>query len=513
MKEIVRRALVLVVFGAGSAGAQRSLDQRVQQVMDRPEFVHAVWGIEFYDLGAKRTVYSLNRDRLFVPGSTTKLVTTGTALELLGSEHRFRTRVYRTGPVDRGVLDGDLVLVAGGDPNLSGRLNADGTLAYTNVDHSYGGLPLAADPLTVLRGIARQVSERGIQRVTGRVIVDASLFPEGEKELGTRVTLSPMVLNDNVIDVVIAPGTMAGDGASVQLLPQTGYLTVDNHLVTADSGASPRIESTQDSTNRDRRVLRLQGRVPAGAAPQNLRWAVSSPTRFAELAFAEALTDAGVHATARPAHDEVDFRQLAVRYSDSTLVADHRSAPFSEEAKVILKMSQNLHASLMPTIVAVTLAPGDTNRTGFDLEREFLTKGGLDVNGAVQGDGAGGDAFFSPAFMTRYLEYCSTRPWAEVFRRSLPILGRDGTLAAIQPQSAAAGQVFAKTGTFASYDPLHRRLLVHAKGLAGYFTSRSGKSIAFAIYLNNFALEKGDPAAFAGQTLGEIAAIGWEFIP
>ena len=513
MNQQVRRSLALVTLSAASLAAQPSLDQRVQAVMDRPEFVHAIWGMEFYDLGTKRTVYAVNRDRLFVPGSTTKLLTTGTALELLGRDHRFHTRVYRTGPVNRGTLDGDLVLVAGGDPNLSGRLNADGTLAFTNVDHSYGGLPLDADPLAVLRAIARQVAGRGIRRVKGRVIVDVSLFPEGDKELGTSVTLSPMVLNDNVIDVVVAPGAKPGESASVRLLPLIGYLSVENHLVTADSGTAPSIETTQDSTNRDHRVLRLTGRVPAGAPPQNLRWAVPSPSRFGELAFAATLIEAGVQASARPEQDVIDFRKLAARYADSTLVADHRSAPFSEEAKVILKMSQNLHASLMPAIVAATLAPGDTSRTGFDLEREFLVKGGLDVNGAVQGDGAGGDAFFSPAFMTRYLEYCATRPWGDTFRQSLPILGKDGTLATIQPKSAAAGQVFAKTGTFASYDPLNRRLLVHAKGIAGYFTSKSGRSIAFAVYVNNFALDKGDPAAFAGQTLGEIAAIGWEWIP
>ena len=98
---------------AQSLLAQGALEARIQQVMDRAEFVHASWGMEFYDLGAKRTVFGVNRERLFVPGSTTKLLTVGTALELLGPDHRFRTRVYRTGPIRNGVLDGDLVLVAG----------------------------------------------------------------------------------------------------------------------------------------------------------------------------------------------------------------------------------------------------------------------------------------------------------------------------------------------------------------------------------------------------------------
>ena len=495
------------------AAQQLTLEQRIQQVMDRAVFTHASWGMEFYDLEAKRTVYSVNRDRLMVPGSTTKLLTTGTALELLGADHRFHTRVYRTGPVVKGTVQGDLILVASGDPNLSGRLNADGTLAFTDHDHSYGGLPLEADPLAALRGLAKQIAAKGIHAVTGQVIVDASLFAEGEKELGTSVTISPLVVNDNVIDIVVAPGAKVGDAARVTVSPRTAYLTVTSRLTTGDSGTAPVIKAVEDSTNRDARTITVTGRVPRAAAPENMRWAVPTPSRFGELTFAAILREAGVRATARVTKRHVDLKALATKYADSTVVAEHVSAPFTEEAKVILKMSQNLHASMMPYAVAAIKAPGDTTKTGFDLERAFLEQGHLDIDGAVQGDGAGGNAYFSAAFMTRYLEYCATRPWAEAFQRALPILGKDGTLVDIQTNSPAAGKVFAKTGTYGSYDPLHRRQLIHGKGLAGYFTSKSGRKIAFAVYVNNLAIAKGDPAPFAGQTLGEIAALGWEFIP
>ena len=79
-------------------------------------------------------------------------------------------------------------------------------------------------------------------------------------------------------------------------------------------------------------------------------------------------------------------------------------------------------------------------------------------------------------------------------------------------KAPAAGKVHAKTGTFSSYDPLNKRAIVHAKGLAGYFTSKSGREIAFAIYVNNLAAAVPDPATLAGQTLGEIASIAWEII-
>src|ERR1043166_7648599 len=131
-------SLFLLLNGTSIQAQPNSLAQRVQVIMDRPEFKHALFGIEFYSLDKGKVIYGINADKLFTPGSTTKLLTEGTALSLLGADYRFRTRVYRTGRVDgEGVLDGDVILVASGDPNLSGRLKDDGTLAFENEEHSY----------------------------------------------------------------------------------------------------------------------------------------------------------------------------------------------------------------------------------------------------------------------------------------------------------------------------------------------------------------------------------------
>ena len=494
-----------------AAHAQTVSDPRIQAVIDRPEFAHASWGMEFYDLATKRSVLSLNANRLFVPGSTTKVVTMATALETLGPDFRFRTRVYRTGPIRAGVLHGDLILVASGDPNLSGRAKPDGSYAFVDRDHSYGGLPLPTDPLLVLRDIAKQVAARGITAITGQVIVDASLFEEGDHELGTRVTLSPLVINDNVIDLVVTPGMRAGDGVSVTVSPQTSYLTVQANLVTVDSGTASTFELVEDSTNRDHHTLVLRGGVPRGA-PSNPRWVIPVPSRFGEIVLAEMLNATGVRAIPRLGARVVTPSALQSGYVDSMVVAEHVSLPLIAEATVLLKTSQNLHASNMPLLLASLPASRNAKKSGFDLAHDWIAREQLDLNGAVQSDGAGGDAYFSPMFMTRLLAVVATRPWAGAFKAALPVLGRDGTLATIQVNSPGAGKVFAKTGTFASYDALNQRTLVHGKGLAGYFTSQSGRQIAFTIYVNNVAVAGQDPAIVAGQALGEIASLAWERI-
>jgi len=224
-----------------SAQSGPSLEPRIKKIMSRPEYAHSRFGIKFISADTGDVVYELNSPQLFVPGSTTKLLSTGTALELLGGDYRFHTKIYRTGPIQKdGTLDGDLVLLASGDMDLSNRIQADGTLAFEDEDHSYGGPDskgLPGDPLLVIREFAKQVAGKGIKRITGRVLVDATLFPEGERELGTGVVISPIVVNDNIVDVVVSPGAKEGSPVQLKIAPQTAYVTIINQATTQKAGS------------------------------------------------------------------------------------------------------------------------------------------------------------------------------------------------------------------------------------------------------------------------------------
>jgi D-alanyl-D-alanine carboxypeptidase/D-alanyl-D-alanine-endopeptidase (penicillin-binding protein 4) len=264
-------------------------------------------------------------------------------------------------------------------------------------------------------------------------------------------------------------------------------------------------------------TVRLIGSYAADAKPLVMSVNVDDPADYTARALVAALRDRGVAVSGGAAGLHADFASLSAGYADSTRVAEHVSLPFGEEVKVTLKVSQNLHASMMPYVVGALAAhiPGrGAAQAGLDAEHDFLTKAGLDLMAAAQGDGAGGapGAFYSPAFMVQYLAYMATRPDTAVFRRALPILGRDGTLWNIQPNTPAAGKVFAKTGTFSLFDPLNRRTIITGKGLAGYMTTSSGKRLSFAIYGNRIPFPpnyQGDAALLVGQALGEIAVAMW----
>jgi len=495
------------------------LEAAIQQVTRRPEFRHSTFGVEVYLLDENKVVYALNGQQLFTPASTTKLLTEGTALELLGANYRFHTRVYRMGAVEKnGTLDDDLVLVASGDPNLSGRIQTDGTLAFENHDHTYGGSPdtkaVPGDPLLVVRELAAQVAAHGIKRIKGRVLVEASLFPEGTSELGTGVMISPISVNDNLIDVMVSASGTEGARANMNVSPATSYVTFDNQVTMAPAGTKPDVNFSADAANPDgsHRVT-LTGKFPQGGPPILYSYAVAQPSRFAEFVFVEALQEHGIRADIPPANRPVDFKALAARYTAENMIAEHISPPFSEEVKVTLKVSQNLHASMTPYILGAILgrATTEVDQAGFNLEHDFLAKAGLDLSGASQGDGAGGaqSAFFTPDFMVHYLAYMSRQKDFPDFERALPVLGRDGTLWKIEVNSPAAGHVMAKTGTDGAYDALNKDLMLTGKGLAGYMVTPEGRHLTFALYVNHVAISLEDPDAadkVAGEALGQIAS-------
>jgi N-acyl-D-amino-acid deacylase len=486
--------------------------------MDRPEFAHANFGIEFYALDTGKVVYSLNANKLFVPASTTKTLTEGTVLARLGADYRFHTVIYRTGPLDKkGTLKGDLVLVASGDPNLSNRIQPDGTLSFVDEDHAYGGPAVAGDPLAVIKELAKAVATKGIRKIEGRVLIDASLFADGGREGGTGVVVSSIVVNDNVIDLLATPGAKAGDPVTLEASPKTRYVSFVNHLTTSAAGASPAIQDPATVTNADGTVtVTLTGTLPLGAHPLTAPYAVPSPTRFAETVLAESLLSAGIQIKSPSKTRPPDFKTLAHLYTSDNQIAEHVSLPLAEEVKVTLKVSQNLHAgmgpSLLGTLVAKDLA--DPVHAGFKVERAFLEEAKLDLSGISQGDGEGGDwaDLFSPDFIAHYMAYWSTRPDFPVFFKALPILGKDGTLAKIQVNNPGAGHVFAKTGTFGSEDKLNGKMMLNGKGLAGFVITASGQKLAFAAYVNHVTLPPDPDAAqsVGGQALGEIAAAAYD---
>lgn len=147
-------------------GKEPPLQDRIAAVLSAPDLGHGFWGIEVVSAATGDTLYSQNADKLFTPASNTKLFTTAAALALIGPDYKFRTTVETTGTLDRyGRLNGDLVLVGHGDPNLSGR-----ELPYDLKTQRND------DPIQALETLADTLVQKGVKFIDGDIVADDSYF-------------------------------------------------------------------------------------------------------------------------------------------------------------------------------------------------------------------------------------------------------------------------------------------------------------------------------------------------
>lgn len=488
-----------------------SLTDRIEAVTTASPCQHAHWGILVTDGKTGETVYSQNPDHLFAPASTTKLFSVAAALDAFGADFCFQTPVHSRGTLSStGQLEGDLILVASGDLTMGGRTEGDGRIAFTNTDHTYAsidarGTLTKTDPLAGLDDLARQVRGAGILRVLGNVLVDDRLFEKTDCTGSGPKKVTPIIVNDGVVDVTIVP-TKEGKSATVDWRPKSMTLAIDPQVETVPTGQPTKISIREISPGR----LLVRGTIPEGERSTLLIHEVKEPASFARSLFIEALRKNGVQVAASP-WGENDHGSLPAPalYAELPRVAVLVSPPFSESAKLILKVSHNLGASALPLLLAARHGKR-TLKEGLRLEGDFLERIGVDGAGISFGSGAGGSPadFTSPRATVQLLTAMSKHSQFQTYREALPILGVDGTLAdAVERDSPARGHAQAKTGTFYFTNSLNGEIVLTSKALAGYLQAKSGRPLIFSMAVNNVRLQKPSDRTAIGKILGKLCEI------
>ena len=505
-------APLMIAFSlfAASCGGGSSQDP-IEQVMMKPRYVSAnsQWSMVVMDAITGETLYALQPDTLSFTGSVRKLYSVGTALNTIGADHRFETPVYRKGAVDAsGKLNGDLILKASGDLTFGGRQKPDGTIDFTDFDHNEarafdGAILTPEDPLTALNQLAAQVKGAGITSVSGDVIVDDRLFDAFRVPNGN-VLISPILVNENVIDVTLAPASEGQPGV-LDWRPRTSAMSMQGATLTTARNSTANIVVSGDAldegplgclaspgckgTISGEQSLSTPATIPVGyTSPlvgnnlyvSNLR--VEDPPSFARTAFIDALTRAGVSVAAPAVQPNAASRLPSPQsYTSATQVASFTSLPYSEIAKLILKVSLNTGANL--SLMYQGLAKGArTVDASLVTERQYLT-GTLGLDGAgfdfpTNGSGSP-DSRATARTTATLLTVMSRMPIYPVYRNALSILGVDGSLAAIGQNVPGKEHIAVKSGATVSGGQMI------AMNMAGYIDAKSGRRLAYALFVNH----------------------------
>jgi D-alanyl-D-alanine carboxypeptidase/D-alanyl-D-alanine-endopeptidase (penicillin-binding protein 4) len=447
-------------------------------------------GIHVVEVATGKTVYARNEDRLLQPASNLKILTSALALERLGADYRFTTRVVRE-------ASGDVVLVGSGDPSLSGRV-------FPYRKDARQGSPFAA-----IEELAEQIAARGIQRIDGDIVGDDRLFPwdpyppswtqdDTIRDYGAAV--SALTVNDNVVTVSIAPGARAGDPAVIALAPPLEYLTFDNRIVTAPRRGPASVRAQRVPASRE---WLLAGSIPAGHAALAEVIPVDDPALFAASALYDALTGRGIVIRGRPVarHRVIGDEYAAVLGEE---LASRTSPPLNQLLQMMDKVSQNLHAELLLREVGRSArgdgthngtpdgTPDGTTQAGLAALRAYLLETGATPGDWRLEDGSGlsRNALVTPRLLTHVLTRMAQSKDKEIWLSLLPAGGEDGTLSSRLCCLTDGRGIRAKTGS-----------LSRALALSGYADSATRGPLAFSILVNDFSA----PPAAVRQWIDKIA--------
>jgi D-alanyl-D-alanine carboxypeptidase/D-alanyl-D-alanine-endopeptidase (penicillin-binding protein 4) len=471
--------ILLAQLAAAAPAPHGGLDSRIRRILDSTAGTRgAHWGIQIADADSGEILFQENANRFFIPASNTKLFSTALALTRLGPEHRFHTRVTAASkPDDAGILHGDLILIGGGDPNLSGR-----AIPYQKGPHP-------GDPLGAIEDLASQVIARGVRRVEGDIVGDDMAylwtpFPEGWAgddpvwEYGAPV--SALTLNDNAFRLTISPGEKEGDPAFLTLSPAVEFYHIDNRVVTTAAG-SRRIRVDREPGSLQ---LRLWGTIAIKAAPRSELLGIADPALFAASALRHALLRRGVPVSGRALarhrypNEAGDLeKELPEEPETGIELARCESAPLFEDLRIIHKVSQNLHAELALRAVAKARRGIGSREAGLAELEQFLEEAGIGTNEYSLNDGSGLSRLnlVTPAAVIKLLRFMRQGEFGGLWTSLLPVGGEDGTLSDRFVGTRGAGRIRAKTGT-----------LSHVSALSGYAERASGGTLMFAIVVNNY---------------------------
>jgi serine-type D-Ala-D-Ala carboxypeptidase/endopeptidase (penicillin-binding protein 4) len=440
---------------SGTALAQGpALNAPVQRAIDAARLRGAGVGVCAVEVKSGRLLCSINDTRPLILASNMKLLTTGTALLLLGEKFQFTTSLHAVGKVTgQGVLSGDLVLVAGGDPAISGR--------------DYGGKTTA-----VFDAWAAAVA-RKIRRVTGDLVIDGTIFdrqyihPNWPKDQLVRWYCAPVsafALNDNCIDVAVRPGARAGSPARVILDPPTKYFRVTNRCRTVGSGSSRAI--IHRTAGRDELVI--SGKLTPRSAGARSPVTVADPTRFAATVLKERLAKAGVTIDGK-----IVLAAKRVKVKGGVLLAQ-TSHSLLNAATVANTRSQNFYAEMIFKTLGRRVADPSTFKDGARVVTDKLVQMGLRKDRVTISDGSGMSRLnaVAPDQLVVFLRAMALSKVADPFIGSLAVSGKRGTLRRRMTGQPVVGRVLAKTG--------------HLRGvttLSGYVKA-NGKLVAFSILIN-----------------------------
>jgi serine-type D-Ala-D-Ala carboxypeptidase/endopeptidase (penicillin-binding protein 4) len=458
--------LLILPFSFISNAQNSKLKSEIESLKKDPSLKHATWSVCVMNTKNDSTIAEYNSEISVAPASTMKILTTGAALSILGSDFVFQTKLQYDGILDTitGTLKGNLYILGGGDPSLESEYFKD-----------------KKDSLSTIEKWALILKAKGIKKIEGAIIGDASIFEDNMTppqwiwgDIGNYfgAGASGLSYHDNKYTAYFRSGAIGSKTTITKINPAVADMQIINNVTAGGNDDNAFIYGSQYSYYR-----MAQGTVPANKNNYEVEGAIPDPALFCAQALERALKNIDV----------------TISKNASTLRILKESNTYSEAARKVLYTyysptldkivyytnlkSLNLYAEHLLKYICYNKSGFGEETKGTEIITAFWKNLGVDVSGFFMNDGCGlaRANVITTKTEAQVLDLIAKDKSFSAFYNSLPIAGKAGSLGGMCDGTFAENNLRAKSG-----------YITRARGYAGYVKNRKGNLLCFSVLANNY---------------------------
>lgn len=453
MNKIVLSLGLIICFLACSSQKKSTnkIQESISEFITDSCFYAAGIGIVVSNTENGEIIAEHNAKMALTPASSQKLITTSTALAVLGADYQFKTTIITDGEIINGNLYGNLIIKGFGDPSLESK--------YIESPESFS------------KQIIKQLSKLNITTIHGSVIIDNSYFKSSIpatwiwEDIGNYYGTVPNALNyrDNAYTLFFESEKAGTKAKLIKTEPAFTGLEFDNQII------SSTIERDLayifgGNTSKQRRI---EGSIPQNRKEFRIKGAILDPKVGLLEDIKAELKLSNIHILNRKIESQKNHQEIDTIYSPN----------LSELIYQTNQKSINLFADqLLFEIGKKQLDNADWD-SGIKAINEFWQSKNIETKYQKMLDGSGLSHFnaISAEFFNQILNYMYHSNDYNVFLKSLPVAGESGTLKYFGNNSVLKSKWMAKTGSMNG-----------VRSYCGYLNNSKGETYSVCILINNY---------------------------
>ena len=464
--------LFVLAVSTGILAQQPNLSP-LEAFLQNPALQNANVGVCIKDMKTGKMIAESRSAFVISPASTQKLLTTTTALELLGSDFRFSTYLETDSTITNGTLNGNLYIRGTGDPTLGSQKIGDQMFLYRWI---------------------QALRKKGINKIAGNIIADATFF-DGDavnpqwiwEDIGNYYAAGVYALPylDNTLNIQLSSTAIGQVADVIKTLPAIEGIEFENHIrctsITYDGAF---VHGLPYNNKRY-----LVGSIPANHGVFGVKGDIPNPPLLLAEHLKMRLEEQGIIVEGKADYITEGIQQ------NRALLYEYRSEPLSEIIKETNVNSNNLYAEQLFRYLASRITLPCTIQNSVIVMQNCWRNRGVNLQNSFIMDGCGlapQDAI-SAGTLVQILSFMNKSKNKDAFVESLPVAGETGTLRGFLRNTPLQGNVCAKSGTTS-----------RIKSYAGYMTSAKGEPIAFAVIVNNAACKSRQVQTMIEQLLIDV---------